>query len=125
MRQGKPIDKSLIYKLLTNRQDCRFARRCGPKGAVQDKDRMNNRTYLGELRHKGKWYPGEHAPIVDQKLWGDVQAILATNGRHQGNSRSGAVPAQGDCLRHRWAGAHPLVHAQEKRAAVPLLPAGS
>jgi site-specific DNA recombinase len=62
VRDGKPIDKSLIYKLL------------------------NNRTYLGELRHKEQWYQAEHAPIIDRESWNAVQAILATNGRVRGNA---------------------------------------
>lgn len=57
MRVGKPIDKSLIYRL------------------------MGNRTYLGELRHKEVWYPAEHPPLIDQKLWDDVHSILSTNSR--------------------------------------------
>ena len=44
-RAGKPIDKSLIYKLL------------------------NNRVYLGEIKHKAQWYKGAHAPIINQPLW--------------------------------------------------------
>ena len=40
---------------------------------------LNNRTYLGEARHHDKWYPGEQAAIVDQKLWDDVQATLQQN----------------------------------------------
>src|SRR5690606_12924604 len=56
VREGKPIDKSLVYKLL------------------------NNRTYLGELRHKEQWYPAEHPPIIDRELWDQAHAILAPNG---------------------------------------------
>ena len=60
VREGKPIDKGLIHKLL------------------------HNRTYLGELRHKEQWYPAEHLPIIDRKLWDSVQAILSTNYRARG-----------------------------------------
>ena len=60
-RPGKPIDKSLIYKIL------------------------HNRTYLGEIRHKDKWYPGVHEAIITQDLWNKCQAILTKNHRTRGN----------------------------------------
>lgn len=68
VREGKPIDKGLIYKLL------------------------NNRTYLGELRHKEQWYQAEHPAIIDRGLWDKVHAILATNGRVRGNATRAKVP---------------------------------
>jgi hypothetical protein len=68
VREGKPIDKGLIYKLL------------------------NNRTYLGELRHKEQWYQAEHQPIIDLDLWDKVHAILTTNGRVRGNVTQAKTP---------------------------------
>ncbi|PTQ92584.1 recombinase [Nitrosomonas nitrosa] len=68
VREGKPIDKGLIYKLL------------------------NNRTYLGELRHKEQWYQAEHQPIIDRELWDKAHAILATDGRVRGNTTRAKVP---------------------------------
>ncbi len=68
VREGKLIDKSLIYKML------------------------GNRTYLGELRHKEQWYPAEHPPIIDRELWDNVHAILATHGRMRGNAMRATVP---------------------------------
>ena len=59
VREGRPIDKSLLYKML------------------------NNRTYLGELRHKEQWYRAEHPPIIEQQVWDDVQSILSVNGRQR------------------------------------------
>ena len=40
---------------------------------------LQNRIYQGEITHKGKSYPGEHAAIIDQPLWDEVQAVLAQN----------------------------------------------
>ena len=68
VRNGKLIDKSLIYKMLVNR------------------------TYLGEIGHKSAWYPGQHPPLIDQKTWDDVHAILATNGRVRGNNSRAQTP---------------------------------
>ena len=68
VREGKPIDKSLVYKIL------------------------NNRVYLGEIRHRDQWYPGEHPPVVERRLWDAVQAILAQNSRVRGNNTRARVP---------------------------------
>jgi DNA invertase Pin-like site-specific DNA recombinase len=38
---------------------------------------LNNRTYLGEVQHRGTFYPGEHERIVGQQLWEAVQTALA------------------------------------------------
>jgi site-specific DNA recombinase len=40
---------------------------------------LQNRIYRGEIVHKGQSHPGEHAPIIDQPLWGAVQAQVASN----------------------------------------------
>ena len=66
-REGRPIDKGHIYKLLSNR------------------------TYLGELRHKDQWYQAEHPPIISRELWDSAHAILATNGRVRGNATRATV----------------------------------
>ena len=52
-RSGTRIDKKYLHKLL------------------------RNRIYLGELSHKGNWYPGAHRPIIDRALWDKVHAVLA------------------------------------------------
>jgi len=52
---------------------------------------LGNRVYIGETVHKGTGYPGEHQPIIDQKVWDSVQAQLATNAqrrRHGANTKS-------------------------------------
>jgi site-specific DNA recombinase len=40
---------------------------------------LRNRTYRGEIVHKGQSHPSEHPPIIDQPLWDAVQAQLAGN----------------------------------------------
>jgi DNA invertase Pin-like site-specific DNA recombinase len=56
-RKGAAITKGFLYRLL------------------------NNRAYIGEAVHKGASYPGEHAAIVDRKVWDKVHAILQESPR--------------------------------------------
>src|SRR6195256_4817480 len=37
---------------------------------------LKNRVYVGETGHKDKWFPGEHAAIVDRKTFDQVQQLL-------------------------------------------------
>ncbi len=54
---------------------------------------LKNRIYIGEMGHKDKWYPGEHEPIIDRKLFDNVQQQLADNAidREARRSESGAL----------------------------------
>jgi site-specific DNA recombinase len=47
---------------------------------------LRNRTYRGEIVHKGQSHPGEHTSIIDHPLWDAVQMRLAGNTaeRHYG-----------------------------------------
>jgi site-specific DNA recombinase len=40
---------------------------------------LRNRLYLGEIRHRDQWYPGEHEGIVPRDLWDKVRAQLNRN----------------------------------------------
>lgn len=40
---------------------------------------LNNPIYVGQVRHKGTNYPGQHEPIISQELWNEVQSNLASN----------------------------------------------
>jgi site-specific DNA recombinase len=51
-KQGKPIDKGNLYRIL------------------------HNRVYLGEAVHKGIAYPGEHDAIIDGELWEKACALI-------------------------------------------------
>jgi DNA invertase Pin-like site-specific DNA recombinase len=68
-KRGKPIDKGFLYKLL------------------------RNRLYLGEAVHKGQNYPGEHQAIIPQRLWDEVQAILAESPRKRASTSRAQSPA--------------------------------
>ncbi len=40
---------------------------------------LNNPIYIGQIRHKGNVWPGEHKAIIDMPLWDNVQDTLKTN----------------------------------------------
>jgi DNA invertase Pin-like site-specific DNA recombinase len=44
---------------------------------------LGNRTYVGEVEHKGKAYPGQHYAILDRALFDRAQAMLATRSTEQ------------------------------------------
>ncbi|MBI1291225.1 recombinase family protein [bacterium] len=56
-KRGRPLTKSDVYRILSNR------------------------VYLGEAVHKGTAYPGEHDAIVTQPQWDAVHAILQVSPR--------------------------------------------
>ncbi|WP_135468379.1 recombinase family protein [Crenalkalicoccus roseus] len=56
-KRGRPLTKSDVYRILSNR------------------------VYLGEAVHKGTAYPGEHDAIVTQAQWDAVHAILQVSPR--------------------------------------------
>ncbi|MCZ8323528.1 MAG: recombinase family protein [Novosphingobium sp.] len=68
-RQGKPITKGFLYRML------------------------NNRAYLGEAVHKGTSYPGEHDEIIDRELWDAVRTILKESPRVRANRSRANTPA--------------------------------
>jgi site-specific DNA recombinase len=68
-KRGKPFDKGVIYKLL------------------------NNRTYVGEVEHKGMAYPGAHEALINRETWDKIHAILAENGHRRASRTRAATPA--------------------------------
>src|SRR5580700_5301297 len=49
---------------------------------------LRNRVYVGEVRHKGRHYPGEHEPILDLDLFCLVQQALAAHQRARSCARA-------------------------------------
>lgn len=37
---------------------------------------LKDRAYIGEILHKGEWYPGKHEPLIDRATWDRVQVLL-------------------------------------------------
>ena len=68
LRPGKPWNSKQIYNVL------------------------NNRTYLGETKHKDKIYPGEHEAIISRELWDKVHSLIQHN-PESGKRRAYRVPA--------------------------------
>jgi hypothetical protein len=68
-KSGRPLDKGDVYKLL------------------------HNRTYVGEVAHKGRVYPGEHRAIVPRELWDRVHAVLQVSPRVRANRNRQQTPA--------------------------------
>jgi DNA invertase Pin-like site-specific DNA recombinase len=68
-KTGRPFDTGAIYKVL------------------------NNRTYIGEVVHKGNVYPGEQQAIVAQDLWDTVHAAMQQSPRVRASRNRGQTPA--------------------------------
>jgi site-specific DNA recombinase len=68
-KQGKPIDKGYLYRVL------------------------NNRVYLGDAMHKGTTHPGEHEPIIDRELWDKVHSLIDRSPRTRATRPLGRTPA--------------------------------
>jgi len=54
---------------------------------------LKNRTYLGEVMHKGKAYPGEHDAIVDPDLFARATALLRQNRNNHVNGVHAEEPS--------------------------------
>ena len=105
---------------------------------------LQNRTYLGEVVHKGQSHPGEHAPIIDAPLWDAVQSQRAANTaqRHSGartrqpslfagilfdraGNRMTPTHAVKKGMRYRYYVSRPLITKdQTERSAGLRIPAG-
>src|SRR5579872_810316 len=46
---------------------------------------LRNRLYVGEVRHRDRWYPGEHSSIVPRELWDKAQVQLDSSVRTHHN----------------------------------------
>jgi site-specific DNA recombinase len=68
-KYGKLVAKGILYKML------------------------NNPVYIGVAVHKGVSYPGEHAGIIDRKIWDRVQARLRESPRKRATATRAQTPS--------------------------------
>jgi hypothetical protein len=68
-KQGKPIDKGYLYRVL------------------------NNRVYVGKAMHKGTEHPDEHDAIIEQNLWDQVHELISESSRKRSTRPKGRTPA--------------------------------
>ena len=67
----------IVSKARTASDGSRYGQKPLARGALYLM--LQNRIYRGETVHKDKNYPGEHEALVDEALWNEVQALLASN----------------------------------------------
>ena len=69
------LEKSELYEAPIGAQ----SRSRGPQTRGALYHLLSNPIYIGQVRHKGQVFDGQHAPILDQALWDKVQAQLESN----------------------------------------------
>jgi site-specific DNA recombinase len=70
-------DENIRSKIWTTRTGAKLGGVAFARGALYDL--LRNRLYIGEIRHREKWYPGEHKGIVAPELWQKVQSQIESN----------------------------------------------
>lgn len=43
---------------------------------------LSNRTYIGEVTHKGQVFPGEHQAIIEREIWTEAQELIQEKNRN-------------------------------------------
>jgi len=43
---------------------------------------LRDRAYIGDVQHRGQWYPGKHRPLIDRPTWDRVQTLLGEQNYH-------------------------------------------
>ena len=70
---------------------------------------LKDRANIGEILHKGEWYPGKHEPLIDRATWDRVQVLL---GGHIYQSH--ALTYAGDIIECGHCG-HPITGEKDAR----------
>src|SRR6202140_2358898 len=83
--------RGVVSKVRVSRRGVRSGGRSFSRGALYEL--LANPIYLGEIRHKGERYPGQHEPILDREKWERVQQRLR-DGTRRGGQPSVKAPAR-------------------------------
>jgi len=77
---GKLVEDLDARRIVTKRRDTKVRKYNGgiPFTYGPLAHFLKNRLYIGETGHKDKWFPGEHAAIVDRKTFEQVQQLLGS-----------------------------------------------
>ena len=54
---------------------------------------LRNHLYVGQIKHRGEVHAGDHEPIIDQVLWDQAQAQLASNVAVRRSGKSSKDPS--------------------------------
>jgi hypothetical protein len=69
--------ENIRSKVWSTKAGTRLGGNAFARGALYDL--LQNRLYIGEIRHRDQWYAGEHQGIVPRELWDNVQARMSSN----------------------------------------------
>lgn len=69
--------ENITSKIWITKAGNRLGGKAFARGALYDL--LQNRLYMGEIRHREQWYAGEHQGIVPRELWDKVQARISGN----------------------------------------------
>jgi site-specific DNA recombinase len=79
----------LRSKLRIARNGSRSGEKSFSRGALYTL--LRNPIYVGEIRHKGARYPGQHHPIVERSIWDKTQELLRLHTVRTDGEPSGAT----------------------------------
>jgi len=69
--------ENIRSKVWSTKAGTRLGGNAFARGALYDL--LQNRLYVGEIRHRDQWYAGEQKGIVPRELWDKVQARMSSN----------------------------------------------
>jgi site-specific DNA recombinase len=78
-------------KLRVSRNGSRSGEKSFARGALYTL--LRNPIYIGEVRHKGVRYPGQHQPIVERSVWDKTQELLRTHTVRSDGKPNASMPS--------------------------------